>query len=115
MINIRGTVMRGLGKGEGYVKIYATRIEAITGFRPYPGTLNLRVDKPVPTEGWETVEPFDAYGRIYLRKANLFGYRLYAMVPERTSHQNVIELIAPFNIKWTLKVKDGDRITIALI
>jgi riboflavin kinase len=38
-----GIVLSGFGDGEHYVKIYMDKFEEVLKFKPYPGTLNLKI------------------------------------------------------------------------
>ncbi|MDK2384601.1 MAG: DUF120 domain-containing protein, partial [Candidatus Korarchaeota archaeon] len=40
---LRGVVETGRGEAELYVNLYAREFERYLGFRPYPGTLNIRL------------------------------------------------------------------------
>lgn len=44
---IHGKVVFGIDRGEGVIEKYHARLIGLVGFRPYKGTLNVRVDKNI--------------------------------------------------------------------
>lgn len=112
MTDLRGVVFMGRGEGRTYVKIYSSRIEAFAEFKPYLGTLNVRMERPVSVAGWETIEPFDSYGRVYLKKCRIAGWQACALVPEITYNKNTLEIVSPINLRKWLNLSEGVRVTI---
>jgi len=109
---ITGKITQGIGEGKYYVKLpgYRQRFEEILDIKPYPGTLNLKVDKskvkamklffePVRIEGFKngdrTFGSLDCYKCIINDKFE--GWVLFA---ERTTHSDeIIEIISEHEIK----------------
>ncbi|MBI4361075.1 DUF120 domain-containing protein [Candidatus Micrarchaeota archaeon] len=127
---ITGRVFTGLGEGRYYLsqKGYQDQFEALLGFKPYPGTLNLRLDD---AENRQANVALRAQPGRYLRgfsvKERTFGgARCYAcrisgrhlgavIVPERTHYpEDVVELLSPFFLRKKLGLKDGDAIRVVL-
>lgn len=121
-----GIVTRGLGDGEHYVRVYADKLERLLGFKPYFGTLNLRI---VNREDMKTlftirgmpafrIESFRAGGRIYgavkCYKAIIEDVVKGAVIiPERTHYgPDIVELIAPESLRERLNLKDGDKVSV---
>lgn len=129
-IVIRGSVTTGLGEGRYYLMLngYIKQFESKLGFKPYPGTLNLKLKnledvvkkaKLLKTPGI-IIEGFSngvrTYGRVKAFKAKINDWEKAAIIlPERTSHGfDILEVIAPFNIREKLGLKDGDEITVTI-
>ncbi len=128
-IKIQGVIIDGIGEGAYYVEVYADRFKKALGFQPYLGTLNVRVSSD---EGRKAINrmkhspPHVVTGFTY--EGRTFGdvicYRAKVndkieaavVIAQRTHHsEDVLELIAPVNIRKALKVKDSDPITLTII
>ena len=126
-IVLEGVIVDGLGEGRYYMSLpyYVKAIEKITGFRAYPGTLNVRL---IGESVWRRRE-LDAheglripgfrdekrvYGGAKLFPARINGFEPAAIVmPERTSHpSDVVEIIAPVYLRGELGLKTGSRVVI---
>jgi len=125
-ILIRGEVFSGGGKGEFFVSMpWAMKqfVEKL-GFKPYPGTLNIRLPseyapvrreldlqhgiKIVPNKGFCPGKCFKAIiaGRI----------NGAIVVPETPGYPgDVLEIIAPLNLRRELGLKDGDEIEVTIV
>ncbi len=125
-IGFEGTITRGLGKGAVFLSIdyYKDGIREKLGFVPYPGTLNLEVGKgqqtqlraltPIRIESFK--KDGKAYGGASCYKIRINGIDAAIIVPDLTEHdENMIEVVAPVNLKSELKVNDGDKIKIELV
>jgi len=121
-----GTVITGLGKGAVFMSIdyYKGKIKEKLGFNPFTGTLNLRIDKgkisllndfsPIRIEGIK--EDNKAYGGANCYKIKINGIDAVIIIPDLTEHeQDMIEIIAPINLKSELKIKDGDKVKVELV
>ena len=118
-MKIQGNVVSGLGKGRMYVRQYQDYFEKFLGFRCYPGTLNLQIDK-LPSFNYDKkiaivpTKPFgivDCY-RIRINKK----YEGAIIIPHKTRHgKEIIEIVAPINIREQLHVNDGDELTCELV
>ena len=123
--NIVGIVTSGLGKGAVFVSIdyYKTMIKKKLGFEPYPGTLNLIVDKnhsdllkdiiPIRIRGFKKDDKI--FGGVSCYKIRINGINAALIVPDLTEHEeNNIEIVAQVNLKSELKIKDGNKVTVEL-
>jgi riboflavin kinase len=129
-ITFEGRVFSGFGEGAYYVshRNYKSQFMEKLGFVPYPGTLNLKLSSSMNI----------------LRKRELMGYpaieiegfkngkRTYGLVKcfpalisdkvngavllvNRTHYdETVLELVAPVNLRETLKIRDGDKIKVKI-
>ena len=126
---LKGTVFSGLSEGSYYMGLegYRRQFRSKLGFDPFPGTLNLRVGKDSMTqrrelEGYHfiAIEGFADKDRTY------GGARCYPVavqgkikgaivVPIRAHYQeDVIEIIAPENLRKLLRLKDGDMVNVTV-
>jgi riboflavin kinase len=127
-IELSGTVITGLGEGgyylsqEGYLK----QFQEMLGFRPYPGTLDIKLDEGslglremlfrMPMEevkGFRTEER--EFGPVKFVRAKIGKNAAAVIFPARTHHSDVVELIAPVNLRKSLGLRDGSRVTVRVI
>jgi riboflavin kinase len=96
------------------------QINAIHSYTPYAGTLNIRLsDKSVEhrklleTAASLTVRPVEGYCSGKLFKAAIGTVECAIVIPEVAGYpQNVLEIIAPVNLREKLRLADGDEITV---
>ncbi len=126
---INGKVVQGIGEGAYYVEIYAPHFQKVLGFRPYPGTLNVQVqdnESKMAVKKMRQGPPLIVKG--FSHKGRTFGdvicYRVKinskidaaVVVAQRTHHsENILEIIAPVNLRDELGLNDGDQITLTVI
>tara|TARA_B100001964_G_C14231262_1_gene600155 strand:+ start:1612 stop:1998 length:387 start_codon:yes stop_codon:yes gene_type:complete len=122
---LEGIVISGLGKGAVFMSIdyYKKEIKEKLGFDPYPGTLNLKIDKqqttllnkvnPIKIEGYK--KDNKTFGGAKCYNAQINNISGCIIIPDLTEHEeDMVEFIAPANIKEELKINDGDKIKIEL-
>ncbi len=122
---IRGVVVSGKGEGELYVNLYAREFERILGFRPYPGTLNVRLLDSGEVKRRERilaeVKPliippprgFPGLSVVHCYSARLQGLEVFIVEPRIPGYdRSVAELIARDYLRGTLGLRDGDRVEI---
>ena len=119
---IRGNVTTGLGEGAYYVKEYANKFYEKLGFRPFFGTLNIKVnEKPKGLDRHNSIiiNEFNrdgrTYGEVKILPVKLFlknNRRIdcHLILPMRTHHENELEIISWYNIREKYKIKDNDRV-----
>ncbi len=128
-IVIRGTLLDGLGEGAYYVEVYADRFHKALGFEPFAGTLNVKIGDEESRKAISKMKhtpPLIVSG--FTREGRTFGdvicYRVKVnmqieaavVIAQRTHHStNILEIIAPFNLRKKLKLKDNDEITLTLV
>ncbi len=126
-LRFSGSVVSGLGEGgyylsqPGYVKQFSERL----GYKPYPGTLNVRltpreIAKTSVLQHWKGVriDGFTASGRTFggatCYAAQLNGSSCHLIAPDRSHYQDVVEFIAPVDLRGALHLKDQDRALVEL-
>ena len=128
-LELEGKVLTGLGEGQYYVNIpgYRKQFEEKLRFSPFPGTLNVKLSEnssairnrllrlpAVQIEGFNDGERTFGGGKCY--PVNVGGIEAAVVTPERTHYpSDLIEIIAPVNLRNTLSLKDGDRVVIQII
>ncbi|MFX0015199.1 MAG: DUF120 domain-containing protein [Promethearchaeota archaeon] len=131
-MTISGTVTTGMGEGAYYMsqKEYQNQFTSILGFIPYAGTLNLQLLEDSSIRNFEMllrspsafIKEFTKdgrrFGKVFVWPTNIIiGKKriISALIhPDRTHHNNQIELIAKEHIKTTYGIKDGDVLKIVL-
>ena len=124
---LKGRVFTGLGEGAFYMSRpeYRKQFIRTLGYAPYPGTLNIRLEsssikyrKVLERLEGIKINPFANRSRKY-GGGKLFKVRINGevegalIIPERTHYgPDVIEVIAPINLREFLKLKDGDWVTV---
>ena len=122
-MELKGIITSGQGKGAYFMSqpVYQEQFKEKLNFIPFPGTLNIRIGEKdinglheVPLEKMTNIEGGENFGEVLLIKAVLNDKIEGAIVfPKRTTHkENIIEFIAPQNIKEKLGIKDGDPVKI---
>lgn len=127
ILNLEGRVFTGIGEGAYYVShpFYEKQFIEKLGFKPHPGTLNIRLTpesmknrkklesmKGILVEGF--VNKGRSYGGVKCFKALINGsVKGGILLIERTHYgPDVIEVIAPVNLRERLKLRDGDLVRV---
>ncbi len=126
-IEVEGTVFSGMGEGSYYMsrERYVEGVMKYLGFRPYPGTLNVKIDEDysfltliIPSISGFHVEPFEEGGRkfggIRLLRAELGEESCGIVIPERTHYNGVLEIISKIKLREKLVIRDNDRIKVKI-
>lgn len=127
-LDFEGRVFTGLGEGRYYMSLegYVKQVEEKLGFKPYPGTLNLRLTSREDVVNRVKLEEYPSiilsgfsngkrtYGSVRAFRATINGYKPAAVIiPSRTIHKiDVLEVIAPINLRELLRLKDGDTVRV---
>lgn len=126
-IILMGRVFTGLGEGAYYVQIpfYMKQFEEKLGFKPYPGTLNLRligrsdilkralVERAARIEIDRFSNERRSYGGARCIKARVGDENAAIIFIERTHYpKEVIEILSPVCLREKLGLKDGDVVSV---
>ncbi|MEM1676956.1 MAG: DUF120 domain-containing protein, partial [Nitrososphaerota archaeon] len=127
-IILTGRVFTGLGEGAYYTQIphYVRQFEERLGFRPYPGTLNLKligkedvlkrmlIEKAAKIEIMGFTNGTRSYGNAKCIMASIGDEKVAIIFVDRTHYpKDVIEVIAPVCLREKLGLKDGDKVILS--
>jgi len=126
-IIIRGILISGLGEGQYYIAQdgYMRQFQEKLWFKPYPGTLNLRIEgnelaklQILKDSEGILIEGFESEGRTF-GKVKCFLTKIHdveaaVIIPIRTHYSDVLEIISRHFLRDALKLKDGDIVEIVV-
>ncbi|MEM4706827.1 MAG: DUF120 domain-containing protein, partial [Candidatus Methanomethylicaceae archaeon] len=121
---LKGVVFTGFGEGAYYVTKYSKQFEEKLGFKPYPGTLNLRLKSPEDIKIRKELELLPgilikgflnegrSYGDVKCFKVKIFNEIDGALLIISRTHygSDVVEIISKENLREKFKLKDGDNV-----
>jgi len=121
---MRGKVSAGIGEGQFYISKdgYKRQFREILGFEPFPGTLNVKLDtlfvppehKAIRIKGFQ--DEARTFGECRCYKIKLNGIDAAVVRPERSDYPaDLIEVIAPVNLRKALVLGEGDLVEITLL
>jgi riboflavin kinase len=126
-IIIKGTLFSGFGEGSYYLgqKGYNLQFTRKLGFRPYPGTLNLKLSsselrKKQELEMYPSLsikgfkEDHRSFGQVRCFPAIINHTVQGAVILIKRTHydESVLEIIAPVSLRKRFNLKDGSEVTI---
>ena len=117
-----GNIVSGKEVGKKFLsmKTYKKIIEEKLGFKPFAGTLNVKINpekrllflsllKEIRIESFEINE--DLLGSISCFRARLNGVEGAVIVPEKTTHkEDILEFISEDNLRNRLNLRDGSEV-----
>lgn len=124
-MRLQGRVITGFGEGQYYMSLdgYVKQFVKILGFKPFPGTLNIKLEKgKLEREklgGGFTLHGFKSHQRTYggghIYTARLGKIKGAVVIPDRTHYpDDIIEFIAPVNLRRKLGLRDGDKMEVRI-
>ncbi len=123
-MEIEGKVFSGMNVAKEYLKMnqYQLEIKDITGFKPFPGTLNLRSSKEEVKNGLNEVSPArissfsfegEEYSGIDVYPATVQGHDAAVLRMDVTDYgPEVVEIVAKHKLRETLDIQDGDKVKV---
>lgn len=129
-LQLDGKVVSGMGEGAYYMSLdgYQTQFSEKLGYKPYPGTLNLKLLSQ-STISMRSI--MDSYPSIFIRgftdSSRSYGWvkcypailnkgamdKAAVIVLERTHYdKSILEVIAPVCVKETLGIRNGDDVRV---
>lgn len=127
-VELYGYLITGLGEGQYYIGLdgYRRQFEMILNFTPFPGTLNVqltdfskslrnRIDMihAATVSGFTDGQRTFGGGKCY--PVQIEGLDGAVIVPDRSHYpDDLLEIIAPVNLRKALRLKDGDKIKIVI-
>jgi riboflavin kinase len=120
--HFKGIVRAGVKEGGYYLSLpfYRAALESKLGFMPYPGTLNLELPREwmwaraFIRERGERVEGKGELGGLSLCRGKLGQIPVGLLVPDRTAHENVVEVVAEKNLRQVLGLSDGEEVWVEI-
>ncbi len=121
-IILRGKIAAGHGEGKKFLDLLWVKkqIQEKLHFTPYPGTLNLILtNESVPFRAllkktqYARIEPAEGFYDGIAIPALINSQKCAIIVPKIKNYpKNMIEIIAPLNLRQILKIKDGDEVSV---
>ncbi len=114
-MKITGVVKSGLKRGSKYIRIYKEKIKKLINKDIYEGTLNVEVNlivKNLKFKNFYVIDEFNDFSKVIITPCKLNNIDAYIVVPEKTTHKNVFEIISSIPLREYLKLKDGDKVKI---
>ena len=124
-ITLHGTVKDGMGEGQYYIdqEGYKVQFEKKLGFKPYPGTLNISVDKEdvgkldvIKSTAGIPIEGFNyggrTFGDVIAYKSKIKNIDCAIVVPARSHYVDIIEIICQYHLRRTLSLNTDDRVDV---
>uniref|UniRef100_A0A7C4FHT2 Riboflavin kinase n=1 Tax=Ignisphaera aggregans TaxID=334771 RepID=A0A7C4FHT2_9CREN len=121
-VRIVGRVFSGIGEGRIYVELYRSEIEKVMSIKPYPGTLNVKLEreyvdivKKLLASNPHTVikPPKEGLAPVLAWRAYVEDLVVYIVKPVKTVWRfDVIELVAEKNLRELFGLADGDTIEV---
>jgi len=120
---MHGKIASGLGQAQYFLtrEGYSRQFLESLGFVPFPGTLNVLLEVPFPTERQAIkIEGFAEEGRSFgeceCYRIKLNGIDAAVVRPERSRYPpELIEIIAPVPLRRALGLEDGDLVEVILL
>ncbi|MDA4126677.1 MAG: CTP-dependent riboflavin kinase [Thaumarchaeota archaeon] len=128
-LEVRGRLFSGMGKGKYYIghPEYQRRFEECLGYRPFPGTLNIKLEedaliaklKHLRTLGGVKVESFvregESFSSLNCFNGMMDGQRVTLLFIEVTFYnESVAELISPAFLREKFGLKDGNIVSFTI-
>ena len=127
-VKLEGKLVSGMGEGAYYMALqgYTKQFKSKIGYIPFPGTLNIKLDKKIYQNA---IRQFEGYKGVKINgfadKKRTYGWvkcfagtvndsiKCELIIPERTHHDDsIIELISKFCIREAGNLKDGSKVSI---
>ncbi len=120
---MRGKIASGLGQAQYFIprEGYSRQFLEHLGFVPFPGTLNVRLEEPFPAElPAIRIEGFTEVGKSFgeckCYRIKINGIEAAVVRPEKSLYPpELIEIVAPVQLRETLGVEDGDSVEVILL
>jgi len=119
-------VFSGKGEGAKFIELPWVRkqITEKLGFTPHPGTLNIKLTREslklrtlLGKTGAIEISPAAGFHRGRCFKAYLINnLKCAVVIPETPNYpRDIIELIAPINLREKLQLRDGDYVQVKIL
>lgn len=120
---LRGFVTTGSGEGQYYLqqRMYKNQFTEVLGAEPYEGTLNLRIvgeeatklevlrrARGILVSGFR--DKGRSFGDVKCFRAKVRNYLCAIVMPKRSHHRDVVELVCKDHLRSKLALSDGDQV-----
>ncbi|MGM0509524.1 MAG: DUF120 domain-containing protein [Thermoplasmatota archaeon] len=127
-ITLDGRVTSGKNRGKFFLskEKYKEQFIELLNIDPKMGTLNIELigddvekfrslkgDEGIKIEGF--VEEGKKFGDVIAYPAKIDDIDCALVIPEKTDHENIIEIISDHKLRDELGVEDGDKLTVKII
>ena len=128
-MTFQGVVVAGIGKGRTYLSkaLYREQISHLFGFVPFPGTLNIKIKKSLYTkilnfarENGSVLRGKDdrTEGKVLFNvlayPCKIEGLDAVVLFPEKSAHDDELEIIADVYLREKLALKDGNVVEMTM-
>ena len=126
-VKLKGKVVSGAREASFFTQLDWVQTQCLDklGFRPYPGTFNLRVDtddrlsakKLRGIRGMRLVPDDPEFCAATVIPARLGAIKGAVVVPSEEVNihgEEIIEILAPVNLRKALGVQDGDKVALEI-
>ena len=122
-----GKLVSGMLDGKYYLRLkeYAESIESKLGFKPYPGTLNIKLSSMEATQckekgsarGGVEIPGFKrgerVFGALKCFPCRIEGIKCAVLIPERSHYgSDIVEIISRHKLRDKLRLSDGDDVKV---
>ena len=127
-MEVYGTIQSGAGKGAFFMQVdwVVRQCKQMLGFVPFPGTLNIHISKNDMSKLKSLINAFDfelipdvqGFCSAKLKKISIYDIPAAVVIPSeevRIHDAHILEIISPYNIKHTFRLKDGNSILLSWI
>lgn len=122
-MKISGIILSGAGKGAFFTQVdwVAVQCEKNLGYKPFPGTLNIKINKSnlsdlnrfLEQSDFKLVPDDPNFCSAQVKKILLNGIPAAVVIPDkkvRIHEENILEVISSCSLKQTLDLEDGDPV-----
>ncbi len=125
-IHLRGTVTAGVMRGSALIDLFYDRIRSVLKIKPYKGTFDIRLEKPVRMETIYSEMLYHYLPHIGKIKVDLFiapvkliakgeEYQCWAIRQGKSIYRDdMLEIIAADKIREKFGLNDGDEVEVVL-
>jgi riboflavin kinase len=126
-VTLHGKVVTGMGEGGYYInqKPYMDQFQDKLNFRPFEGTLNVKVVKEdldklevIKNMPGHVIEGFEkdgrTFGKVIAYRSKIHNIECAIVVPERSHYDGILELVCKYHLRRTLSINDGDDVDVVV-
>lgn len=122
-MELKGIIISGMGKGKYFMSqdVYIEQFQEKLKFKPFSGTLNIKIEANeiaqimnISNDKFGFISGKGKLGDVKFIKAVLNDDVEGAIIfPAKTRHtEDILEFISNKNLRESLKIKDGDKVTV---